>query len=69
MTKIANLIATKSPIAIVGIKQAINAPKNKIVEQGLHDIIRTNMSQLFANDVADAVTATLSKSAARFQKL
>lgn len=67
--RVAEVIATKSPIAIVGIKHTINRPRNRIVDEGLIDIRRTNMSQLFTSDMADAVTASMTKTSVKFQKL
>lgn len=67
--KVAELIASKSPIAIAGIKYTINTPRNRIVDQGLEAVRRTNLSQLFTQDLTDAVTANLTKTSATFQKL
>ena len=69
LLKLADSIASKSPVAITGIKNCLNGPRNILVQKGLDEVIRTNMSQLFANDLVDAVTASLTKSSARFQKL
>ena len=63
------MIASKSPIAIVGIKYTINTPKNREVDKGLVDVRRTNMSQIMTNDVMDAVTASFQKKSAIYQKL
>lgn len=63
------MIATKSPVAIVGVKYTLNTPRNRAVDQGLVEVRRTNMSQLFTQDLTDAVTATLTKTSAKFQKL
>jgi len=67
--KVAQQIASKSPIAVVGIKHTINTPKNRIVDQGLREVARTNMSQIMTNDVMDAVTASFQKKNASYQKL
>ena len=67
--RVANLICTKSPVAIVGIKHTLNGPKNKAISQGLVDIGRTNMSQIFTVDVQNAITASFAKTSATYQKL
>jgi enoyl-CoA hydratase/carnithine racemase len=67
--KTADLIASKSPIAIAGVKHTLNNTRNRLIEKGLEDIRRTNMSQLFTNDLTDAVAANMSKQTAKFQKL
>ena len=53
----------------MGIKHTINSPKNKQVDQGLVEVKRTNMSQIFTADVMAAVTASFSKQAPSYQKL
>ena len=67
--RVAELISSKSPIAIIGIKHTINRPRNRVVEEGLIDVRRSNMSQLFTDDLAMAVQATLTKTVSKFQKL
>lgn len=67
--KLADLIASKSPVAIVNVKHHINTPIRYEVERGLLDIRRTNMSQLFTDDMALAATANLQKKSVTFQKL
>lgn len=67
--KLADTIATKSPIAIVGIKRSLNKVRNDIVEKGLEDIRKYNLSQLFCNDVAEAGMASMAKKSVTFQKL
>ena len=69
LVRVAKLISSKSAIAIVGIKHTINRPRNRVVEEGLIDVRRSNMSQLFTDDLANAIQATLTKTVSKFQKL
>lgn len=69
MTKLASIIASKSPIAILGVKHTINRHRNALIDQGLTDVVRTNMSQIQTRDVFDAITASFQKKAANYQKL
>ena len=69
MLKMAESISEKSPIAIYNLKKVMNAFKVPKMEKGLEYVALTNMSQLFTNDVAEAMTASLTKQKAKFSKL
>jgi enoyl-CoA hydratase/carnithine racemase len=69
MLIMAENISGKSPIAIYNLKKVMNAFKLPKMKKGLEYVALTNMSQLFTNDVGEAMTASLSKQKAKFSKL
>ncbi|KAJ1513427.1 putative enoyl CoA hydratase [Coelomomyces lativittatus] len=66
---LARTIASKSPIAIVGIKYALRYAHTHSTKDGLSQIAMWNSSMLQSNDVSEAITATLSKRTPHFNKL
>ena len=67
--KLADFIAQKSPLAIIGVKKVLNHVRSKQVEQGLEFVGLWNMSQIFTGDIKESVTAMLTKRKPNFQKL
>ena len=67
--RVAQIIASKSPVAIAGIKHTINRSRNQVIDDGLISVRKLTASQLFTDDVANAIQATLTKSLAKYQKL
>jgi enoyl-CoA hydratase/carnithine racemase len=65
----AEKIASKSPVAIVGIKKTIDQYKREAIRQGLEYVKNLNMSLIFTNDSRDALMASLAKQKAIFPKL
>lgn len=66
---LAREIATKSPLAITGIKQVLNAGRDMSIEAGLEYVAVWNAGMLQGGDVPDAVTAQATRSTAQFADL
>lgn len=62
-------IASKSPLAITGIKQVLNAGRDMTIEQGLEYVAVWNAAMLQGDDMARAVTAQMQKGRAEFDDL
>jgi delta(3,5)-delta(2,4)-dienoyl-CoA isomerase len=69
LMKTANVIASKSPIAMIGTKTALNYARTKQVQKGLEFLQYYNMSQIFTKDIEASVLAFLTKSQPKFAKL
>ncbi|WP_199555806.1 crotonase/enoyl-CoA hydratase family protein [Sandaracinobacteroides hominis] len=67
--EMAQEIARKSPLAIAGIKQVLNAGRDMSIEQGLEYVAVWNAGMLQGEDMRRAVTAQLSKGEAEFDDL
>lgn len=67
--KLAETIAKKSPVAIVGSKISLNYSMDHSVEDGLNHIITLNSGLLQSIDTAEAAMASLSKKVPKFAKL
>ncbi|KAJ3375033.1 putative enoyl CoA hydratase [Allomyces arbusculus] len=67
--EIAEIIASKSPIAINGTKVALNYSRDHSVADGLRQIAMWNASQLQSQDVIMAAASVLTKQTPRFSKL
>ena len=65
--KLAEVIASKSPVGIYAIKNVLKREHN--LDDHLDVMARTNMSLIFSNDVMEAIRANMSKSEAKFPKL
>ncbi len=65
----AHEIASKSPLAIAGVKQVINAQRDKSIHDGLDYVATWNAGMLQGNDVMTAVKAVMSKQEALFDDL
>lgn len=66
---LAREIAAKSPLAITGIKQVLNAGRDMTIEQGLDYVAVWNAGMLQGDDVKNAVTAQTSRTQAKFADL
>jgi enoyl-CoA hydratase len=66
---LAHEIAGKSPLAITGIKQVLNAGRDMTIDQGLEYVAVWNAGMLQGDDVRNAVTAQTSRSVAKFTDL
>ncbi len=67
--KIATLIASKSPVAVQGTKNVLDATKGRTVEDNLHYTAVWNSAMLQSSDVERAMGAGLKKRMPRFEKL
>lgn len=65
----AKIIAGKSPVAVQGTKFLLDYSREHTVQEGLLMTAVWNASMLQANDVGDAIAATLAKKQAKFSKL
>jgi enoyl-CoA hydratase len=61
VTKIARTIASKSPLAVRGIKQVFNYSRGRLVEEGLDYVATWNGSMLLSADATEAVQAWMEK--------
>lgn len=62
-------IASKSPLAIAGIKQVLNAGRDMTIDQGLEYIAVWNAAMLQGDDMKRAVMAQMQKARADFDDL
>jgi enoyl-CoA hydratase len=67
--QLAKEIASKSPVAITGVKQVLNAGRNQSIEEGLEYVATWNAGMLMGQDLQDAMGAYLQKSGAVFEDL
>jgi enoyl-CoA hydratase len=67
--EMAREIAAKSPLAIAGIKQVLNAGRDMGIDQGLDYVATWNAAMLQGPDMMKAVMAQRSKGAAQFDDL
>ena len=65
--KLAHEIASKSPLAIAGIKQSLNYALDHTVEEGLDQIATWNSGMLRAEDLMEAMRARMAKEKGRFK--
>ena len=65
----ARLIASKSPLAITGIKQVLNYARDHSIEDGLEYVAVWNAGMLQGDDVPNAVKAQMAKQQAVFADL
>jgi len=66
---IAREIATKSPLAITGIKQVLNAGRDLSIEQGLEYVATWNAAMLQGEDMRKAVLAQMNRTTAAYDDL
>jgi enoyl-CoA hydratase len=66
---IAREIASKSPLAIAGIKQVLNAGRDMTMDQGLEYVALWNAAMLQGEDMKRAVVAQMQKGTASFDDL
>ena len=67
--ELARQIAAKSPLAVAGVKQVLNAGRDMTIDAGLEYVAVWNAAMLQGEDMAAAVTAQATKSQARFADL
>ena len=67
--EMAREIAAKSPLAIAGIKQVLNAGRDMTIEQGLEYVAVWNAAMLQGDDMKRAVMAQMQKARAEFDDL
>jgi enoyl-CoA hydratase len=65
----ANLIASKSPLAITGIKHVLNHGRDHSIEDGLEYVALWNAGMLQGEDVPNAVKAQMARQEAVFANL
>lgn len=65
--KIAQLIASKSPLAMRGTKHIINYTRNHSIEDSLDYVATWNAAMLFSNDVVEAMTSAMQKREPKFE--
>ena len=64
--KIAQIIATKSPLAIRGTKDVLNFSRDHSVADGLNFVATWNAAMLLSADLEEALNAQREKRAPRF---
>ncbi len=62
-------IASKSPLAIAGVKQVLNAGRAQTIDEGLEYVALWNAAMLQGDDMKSAVAAQMTKSTAVFANL
>jgi enoyl-CoA hydratase len=67
VTKMARLIAEKSPLVIRGIKENIQYSRDHSIEESLKYMANYNAAFLLSNDLMEAFQANMSKQKANFQ--
>lgn len=67
--KLAQEIASKSPVAVVGTKVSLNYSRDHSVQEGLDHIKQWNSLHLLSEDVMKAAQATMMKTKPEFSKL
>lgn len=67
--KMANLIASKSPVAVVGTKHNLIYARDHSVEEGLEYIATWNMAMLQSKDLTESVQAAMEKRKPIYSKL
>ncbi|KAL4449864.1 hypothetical protein ABPG74_008237 [Tetrahymena malaccensis] len=69
LIEVAQTIASKSPVAVWTIKQALNHDVNKAVAPNLEYMARVNAAMIQTTDMQESVTSFLTKKKAVFPKL
>lgn len=67
--KLATLIASKSPVAVVGTKEILNYSRDRTVEEGLRYTAVWNAAMLQTEDVQSAMLSGIQKRTPKFSKL
>lgn len=65
----AEAIASKSPVAVIGIKRTVDLFKRDQIRKGLDSVKVWNMSQIFSEDVPNAALSLMGKTKPVFPKL
>ncbi|KAI8950722.1 enoyl CoA hydratase-like protein [Xylaria longipes] len=68
-TKLATLIASKSPVAVQGTKEILNYSRDNSVADGLRYTAIWNAAMLQSNDLKAAILSGIKKTKPRFEKL
>jgi enoyl-CoA hydratase len=68
-TAMAREIAAKSPLAIAGVKQVLNAGRSQTIDEGLEYVALWNAAMLQGDDMKAAVSAQMAKTTAVFANL
>jgi enoyl-CoA hydratase len=66
---LAGEIASKSPVAIAGIKQVLNAGRSQSIDEGLEYVATWNAAMLMGQDLQEAVDAQMQKRHAVYKDL
>jgi enoyl-CoA hydratase len=66
---LAHDVASKSPVAIAGVKQVLNAGRHQTIDEGLDYVATWNAGMLMGQDVQEAMVAQLQKRQAIFADL
>lgn len=69
LLKTAEMIASKSPVTMVGTKKTLNYVRNQQIEKGLEFVKYWNMSQIFTGDIVTSFNAFMNKSKPQYPKL
>ncbi|KAF1831734.1 ClpP/crotonase [Decorospora gaudefroyi] len=67
--QMAEVIAAKSPVAVVGTKEILNYSKDRTVEEGLRYTAVWNSAMLQTEDIKSAMLSGLQKTTPKFSKL
>ena len=67
--KLAQTIASKSPVAVVGYKNVLNFSRDHTIADGLYHIKILNSTLLQSEDTMNAIMGLMSKSTPKFAKL
>jgi Delta3,5-Delta2,4-dienoyl-CoA isomerase len=67
--ELCKVLASKSPVAVMGTKEIINFSRDRTVEDGLRYTSAWNAAMLQTDDVSKAVMAGMAKSTPTFEKL
>ncbi|GAB7350105.1 hypothetical protein MBLNU459_g0771t1 [Dothideomycetes sp. NU459] len=67
--EMAQLIASKSPVAVVGTKEVINYSRDHSVAEGLNYVAVWNAAYVQTKDIKDAMAARLQRKKVKFSKL
>jgi delta(3,5)-delta(2,4)-dienoyl-CoA isomerase len=67
--KLAQLIASKSPVAVLGTKEILNYSRDRTVADGLHYTAVWNAAMLQTDDVKEAMLSGKQKRKVTFSKL
>lgn len=66
---LASLIASKSPVAVLGTKEILNYSRDKTVAEGLNYTAVWNAAMLQTDDVKQAMLSGMQKRTVKFAKL
>ena len=67
--ELASLIASKSPVAVLGTKEILNYSRDKTVAEGLNYTAVWNAAMLQTDDIKEAMLSGMQKKQVKFSKL